>query len=207
MTDPAMEGARRRTGEHGARVGGRSERVVREVLQAALAVLAEVGFSALRVEDVAARAGVNKTTIYRRWASKGELVSAALRCRSLGEEEVPDTGELRADLVELLLRHVAGFSTPEGRAIARMMIAEMDQPEVAALTRELRAERLRVWSEVVERGIARGEIPAGSDVRLVVEMIVGTVFTKLRVREPVDEPYLAKVVDLVLAGANARGRW
>src|SRR5689334_5086908 len=89
----------RRTGRHHARVGGRSERVVRDVLTAAVAELARVGYVALRVEDVAAGAGVNKTTVYRRWPTKAALVTAALR--TTDEPELPETGALRQDLFEL----------------------------------------------------------------------------------------------------------
>jgi AcrR family transcriptional regulator len=205
MTAADTEGGRRRTGEHGARVGGRSERVVREVLVAVVSELARVGYAALRVEDVAAHAGVNKTTIYRRWATKAELVSAALQCRALGEEELPDTGSLRADLLALITHQVELVSTPEGQAMTRMMLAEMEQPEVAALAGELRAHRVALWQVVLERGMARGEIPAGSDVTLMVEMIMGTVFTKLRLRQPVAPAYMGRVVDLVLLGARHGG--
>jgi AcrR family transcriptional regulator len=179
--------------------------VVREVLQAAVMELARVGYAALRVEDVAAQAGVNKTTVYRRWSTKAELVSAALRSRAIAEEELPDTGSLREDLVAMIAHHVELVCTPEGQAVTRMMLAEMDQPEVAALTRELRAEKLALWGVLMERGIARGEIPAGSDVTLLVEMITGTIFTKLRQRSLVDAAYVGKVVDLVLVGARHGG--
>ena len=94
----AADGLARRT--VGARTGGRSERVVRDVLRATIDELARSGYAALRVDDVAARAGVNKTTVYRRWPTKTDLVAAAIRASAGQHEPVPDTGSARRDLVE-----------------------------------------------------------------------------------------------------------
>ncbi|HEX6244732.1 MAG TPA: helix-turn-helix domain-containing protein, partial [Polyangiales bacterium] len=92
-------GPSRRT--EGVRIQGRSARVVEAVLQATAEELGRVGFLALRIDDVAERSGVNKTTIYRRWATKEELVAAMLERMTLSHE-VPDTGSLRGDLNALL---------------------------------------------------------------------------------------------------------
>lgn len=196
---------RRLTGQHAARVGGRSERVVRDVLAATMAELARVGYAALRVEDVAAGAGVNKTTVYRRWPVKSDLVAAALRSASASALAAPDTGSLRSDLLELLRRHVALFATAQGRLIGRMMMVELDHPDVAALVRTLREEKLAPWLDAIERAKARGEIPRGSEATLMVDMILGTTFAKIRRDDPVDDAFLRAVVDLVVLGAEHGG--
>ena len=85
----------------GLRVQGRSARVVDAVLKAVAEQLGLVGYAALRIEDVAARSGVNKTTIYRRWPNKHELVHAVLT-ESSYRMEVPDTGALRSDVHQML---------------------------------------------------------------------------------------------------------
>ncbi|MGK3987202.1 TetR/AcrR family transcriptional regulator [Sorangium sp. So ce136] len=204
--EPVPEAERRRTGARGARRGGRSERVVREVLHAAAAEIARAGYAALRVEDVAARAGVNKTTIYRRWPTKAELVRATLRSVGDDRHAPPDTGAVRLDLLELVRRFVAVASTPEGQGISRMLLAELHVPEVDALVRTLRDERLAPWREVLARGIARGELPPGTDVDLLVEMIRATVTNRLfRLHAPVDEGVLESIVDVVVLGAKGGG--
>lgn len=204
--EPVPTVGRRRTGVHGARHGGRSERVVRAVMHAAAAEIARAGYAALRVEDVAARAGVNKTTIYRRWPTKAELVKATLRSFADGSQAPPDTGALRLDLLELVRRFVAVASTPEGQGIYRMLLAELHVPEVEALARALREERLAPWREVLERGVARGELPPGTDLDLLVEMIRGVVTNRLfRLRAPVDAGVLESIVDVVVLGAKAGG--
>lgn len=190
----------RRTGLQ--RLGGRSERVVREVIRATLAELGRVGYAALRIDDVAAQAGVNKTTVYRRWATKADLVTATLLAMSTSGEELPDTGSMRDDMLMLIKRSVARISTCEGEAVYRMIGLEMDHPEVASITRALRAEMHAPWLSLFKRAIERGELPRGSDARLIVEMLSATVYSKkLKLREPVGDDYLAAVIDLILRGA------
>jgi len=194
----------RRTGQF--RLGGRSERVVRDVTRATLAELARVGYEALRVEDVAVEAGVNKTTVYRRWPNKADLVADVLRTLKGEPDELPDLGSVGADLVALLRASVASASTCEGRSIHRMIALEMDHPEVLSIANALRAEYQAPWLAVIERAIGRGELPEGSDPVLLVEMVMGTVFNKLlRKREPVDDAFLCAVVNMVVLGARSGG--
>lgn len=189
-----------------ARLGGRSERVVRSVLEAAVAELGRVGYAALRIDDVAAGAGVNKTTVYRRWPTKPELVVAALRSIAGAQPETPDTGALDRDLAILMRSLVAKVCRTEGRSFTRILLLEQDQPEVAEIVRTLKAEHRAPWVEVVARAIARGEIPAGSDRRLIVDTLIGAAHSRLtRVREPVQEGELLAMIDLVVAGAKAGG--
>ncbi len=197
---PPPTSAPRRTGQ--LRLGGRSERVVRDVTRATAAELARVGYEALRVDDVATQAGVNKTTIYRRWPNKADLVAAALRAIKGETDELPDQGSVRADLLDLLRSSVARASTCEGQSIQRMITLEMDHPEVASIARTLRDEYTAPWFAVIERAITRGELPEGSSPALLVDMIMGTVFNKLlRKREPVTDEFLAAVVNMVVLGA------
>src|SRR5258706_10640063 len=98
----------------GERVGGRSERVVADVLHAASAELARVGYDAFRIEDVATAAGVNKTTVYRRWPTKAELVEATLRVIALRKGEDPQTGTVEGDLFALLKRFTTWHKSAEG---------------------------------------------------------------------------------------------
>ncbi|APR82369.1 Transcriptional regulator, TetR family protein [Minicystis rosea] len=178
---------------------------MRDVIDATVRELARVGYAALRMEDVAAVAGVNKTTVYRRWATKSDLVTAALTARALPDFEMPDTGALRTDLLALLRPFVARVSKPEGRALARMMLMEMDHPDVAALSRGFREKRLTLWVDIVHRAVKRGELPAGSEPRLLVDILMGTVMTRVRCNEKVDDDYLHAVIELVVLGAQHGG--
>ncbi len=204
--DDEAQQRKRRTGEHAARVGGRSERVVRDVLGAAAKELARAGYAALRMDDVAAAAGVNKTTIYRRWPTKPDLVRATIKSLNEGTRVAPDLGSIRADLLAMISELLVRMENPEKRCIARMITAEMDQPEVRELVRTLREEHFIPWKTVIARSIERGELPARSDARLIVDVILGTVMGGVvRFQEHHDPGYFAAIVELVVAGAKHGG--
>ena len=196
-----LEPGTRRTG--GIHTRGRAARVITEVLRATAEELGRVGYAALRIEDVAVRSGVNKTTIYRRWPTKGELVGATLR-RIAGDQAAPDTGTLRGDLLEHIRRLVAWATSPTGRGVMRMMQAESADLEVEAIARAIRKENYERRMAPIQRGILRGELPVGTNAELVVELIYSPIITRILVtHEPLTEAYAAAIVDVVLAGARA----
>jgi len=190
----------------GVRVGGRSARVVKAVLDATLAELARVGYAALRMDDVASAADVNKTTVYRRWPTKAALVAAAIDAVSGRRDPLPDTGDLRADLALEVRRTVRFVQTAEGRAILRLVTTERSDPEVDALARELREKVAQRRSELVTRAQSRGELPASADARLVLDAIFAPVLSRVvRFDEDVDNRTIARIVDLVVTGAEHGG--
>jgi AcrR family transcriptional regulator len=177
--------------------------VVDAVLQATAEQLGVVGYTALRIEDVADRSGVNKTTIYRRWPSKSELVHAMLT--SIGYAvEVPDTGNLRTDLLVLLKGVVASMESPIGRGLTRIVQAERAHPEVAALVRRLRKENSEARRVIFEGAIARGEIPKGSDTSLLIELTMAPLISRVvHVGVEADARFLEGLADVIVAGAKA----
>ncbi|MBX3227351.1 MAG: TetR/AcrR family transcriptional regulator [Labilithrix sp.] len=189
------------------RTGGRSERVVAAVLGAAVAELAEVGYGAFRLEDVAARAGVAKTTVYRRWPAKIDLVEAALRSVvRLRDEDIPDTGTARGDVLALLDRSVRLMGTSSGRAVARVMTTEGGDEDFQRLAKRIRDESRAYRARVIERAVARGELPASTDAYLVLDCIFAPVMSRiLKFGESVDKKTRERLVDLVLTGAEHGG--
>ena len=153
-------------------LGGRSERVVQQVLVATVAELAESGYRAFRMDVVSAAAAVNKTTIYRRWPGKKQLVAAAVDWmrRFVHDVPLPDTGALERDLVDALRRKVSFKDRVEGRAWARLL-AEKHDPEVSAVIGDAVKERSGEWYGMVTRAVARGELPDGTDPRLLLGML------------------------------------
>jgi len=189
----------RRTG--GVRTGGRSARVVDAVFAATRTELGRVGYVALRIDDVASISGVNKTTIYRRWKTKDELIADALSSDHL-DLPVPDTGDIRRDLFQMLVDDVEHFLTPDRVGLMRIFYSERTNPEVDALGRKLRDEHRRPRIARVVRAIETGELPNGMDPVLMIDVLLGTVYGKIaRLGEPVSNAYLAALVDLVLDGA------
>jgi AcrR family transcriptional regulator len=138
--------------------------------EAALAVLAEVGYDRLTMDAVAARAGAAKTTIYRRWRDKAELVVDALNSLK-GVPEVPDTGSLRQDLRAL----AEAVTSAEGQFGAQMTTGMVNAVARDAGLRgvfreKFLAPRMAGFRSVFERAVARGEMPAGHDLDLLAQL-------------------------------------
>jgi AcrR family transcriptional regulator len=188
------------------RPGGRTARVRAAAIAATLAELADVGYSALSLESVAKRAGVGKTTLYRRWGAREELVLEAMLERAGERISVPDTGSLREDLLELARTAAANAATPEVAAMARAVAAESPyDPRLAAASRRFWAERLALDAAIIERAIERGEIESGTDPVRVVESVLGPIHLRLLLTgEVVDRRFLEGIVDTVLEGIAPR---
>ena len=177
------------------RPGGRSARTRAAVLAATADLLAEVGYGELTFEAVARRAGVHKTTIYRRWPTKPDLVADAARERSEQLVAVPDTGSLRGDLTALGRAVAANIGSDVGSPMTKTLVAaKATSPSVAEATHAFWAERLRLTGEIVTRAIAREELPVGVDTNLVIEALVGPLYVRLLLT---GEPLEADVADQV----------
>lgn len=187
-------------------LGGRSEQVVRRVLDAAIVELAHSGYAGFRMDEVVAMAGVNKTTIYRRWPNRAALITAVVERlrRPLQSKPLPDTGELERDLVEAFTRRFNVGRKIEGRAWVRLL-DERYTPEVEAIIGEAVGERGGEWQAMVTRAIDRGEIPAGTDPQLLLHVVRAIVDA-----HRLDKSWLSLAVRTVIAGARAgtleRGR-
>jgi AcrR family transcriptional regulator len=186
----------------------RGDAFVRTVLDVTLSQLAEVGFEPLTIPDVAERAGVNKTSIYRRWPSKADLVRDALAIAMNHVDDPPNTGELRGDLIALA-RTVAAFTQSRvGTALIRIMLAEGGNPEVRALANTAYSEagKQGPWI-VIKRATERGELSGDVDVdpSLMLFTIAGAIMHRVFVEhKSASEKFLKQVVDLVLYGAAAK---
>jgi AcrR family transcriptional regulator len=191
-------------------LGGRSEQVVRRVLDAALVELARSGYTGFRMDEVACRAAVNKTTIYRRWPDRAALITALVdRMRTpLRQSPLPDTGQLESDLLEAFMRRFTVGRKVEGRAWARLL-DERYRPDVEAIIGDVVAERRAEWRSMVTRSIDRGELPPGTDAQLLLDLVRALVDSRSSsVR--LDTTWLTLAVRTVIAGARAgtlvRGR-
>lgn len=186
----------------------RGDAFVRVVLETTLAQLAEVGFERLSIPAIAELAGVNKTSVYRRWPSKSELVHDALAVAMRHVDAAPDTGELRGDLLALA-RTVAEFvQSPVGAGILRVLLAEGASPEVRALaSAAYRDADQRIPRAAITRAVARGELAESVDPRVLLFTIAGAIVHRVFIeRGRATQPFLEQVVDLVLYGATRAKR-
>jgi AcrR family transcriptional regulator len=173
------------------------------VLAAALVELARSGSAGFRMEAVATRAAVNKTTVYRRWPARAALVAALVeRMRApLRESPLPDTGRLETDLIEAFARRAAYGRNVAGRAWARLL-DERRSPEVEAIIGDAVNERGAEWRSMVTRAIERGELPRATDTQLLFEL-VRVIVDSRGASGRLDARWLAIAVRTVLAGARA----
>jgi AcrR family transcriptional regulator len=196
-----MNVTRSRVGD--ARPGGRTARTRAAVLDATLELLAEAGYGELSIERVADRAGVHKTTVYRRWPTKVDLVAAATRERSRVHVPVPDSGNLAGDL-RALARSVAATLRSSRVMTANLVAATATSADLAVETRAFWVERLELTRVIVDRAIARGEVADSCDPHVIIETLVGPLYLRLLLTgEPIGDRVADEIADLVAAGATA----
>ncbi|MGW9121889.1 TetR/AcrR family transcriptional regulator [Streptomyces sp. NPDC055663] len=146
------------------RPGGRTARIRAQVLDAALAELAEHGYDGLTTDAVAARAGVHRTTVYRRWGDVGGLLADVLDAASDDDWQPPDTGSLEGDLTALNEEIQAGMSA-QPPVMAALIAASFRSEKAAEAQQRLWEDRYARCEIVVGRAVRRGELPPRTDAR------------------------------------------
>lgn len=188
------------------RPGGRSARVHRAVLDAARGALDDSGMAALSVADVAARAGVHETSIYRRWGTRENLVISALLDEADERLPIPDTGSLRNDLLAYAASLVVYLSSPAGIALDRALASAGDDPVTRQMRKHYWTSRYACAGRIVTHAIEREELPETADSRFVLEMLVGPLhFKVVMTREPLTLDYARHLVDTLLVGLISTG--
>jgi AcrR family transcriptional regulator len=186
----------------------RSQEADRAILTATAELLADRGLSAMSIEEVAARAGVGKTTIYRRWPSKGLLALDAF-VTSFREAQPPnDTGTLRGDLLAALHGWVRAVTqTPMGPMLTSLIAEAQHDPELRGAWRDRVLEPLRVQHRIMlDRAVERGEIPASVDRDVVLDLFFGAAEHRLLLGHlPMTDAFIGKVVDVILDGIRPAG--
>jgi len=170
------------------------------ILAAAIEELRQLGYDAMTMDGVAARASASKATIYRRWANKAELLKAALD--TLDAEHatsIPDTGALRSDLVAVMEALREKASAPYVEMMSELVAAARRDEALAALLRHhLKNEELSPFQEVLRRAVRRRDLPRSTDTRLVHDVAEAMIMRQLQAGLPFDDEFVARVVDRLL---------
>jgi AcrR family transcriptional regulator len=181
-----------------------------EILDAALDVLAEEGYDGMTIDMVAARAKAGKATLYRRWASKGELVVDAVACmkkNDLALDRLPDTGTLRGDLVGMIKPRSIEDGEKKLQIMAGLVSVLSRSPELAdAINRAIIEPRAEANRILLRRAVDRGEISADCDIDAV--SLVSPSMAAYRVlvlQKPVDRAFLMSLIDGVVLPAVGLG--
>lgn len=185
------------------RPGGRSARVRAAVLEGAVLELGEFGWRSLSVDRIAARSGVHKTTIYRRWGSADRVVLDALLDRGSEGFPIPDTGDLGEDLVCLGRSVASGITDPIGRALAAAIIDEPDSPTISRLADAFWSQQFEEARVIVDRAIKRGDVASSVDGGQIVESIAARVWFRVMMRRgEVTDIWLEEIVGSTVEGLS-----
>jgi len=169
------------------------------VLGAALEMLCRGGYAGLTLDALADRAGLAKTTILRRWPSKAAVAAAAVQRLALQTVDVPQTGTLHGDLHALLTGAVDAFSRGAGSFVPRLMRESGHHPEIAELLRTVIHTRRGAYRRVLARAIARRELDPDVDQDLIIDLLVGPVWTRLLItHDPITETLVDEIVDSII---------
>ncbi len=196
-------------GGHPARRPTRSQRTEAAILSATRELLAKGGVRELTVEGVAARSGVAKTTIYRRWRSKDELALAVLIDMVQTVVAVPALADTRSELVALVQGAVRVLGKTLMGSVMQGLVSELatDSELARAFRESVVALRLREVERLLQRGIDRGELRPDIDIGLTHEMLFGAVYYRLFLSgEPLDRKLAERIVDALLPGLRKPAR-
>jgi AcrR family transcriptional regulator len=199
-SSPALSGPARSAPARGGRP--RSERAHQAILTAARQLLMEEGFAAMRLEKVAARAGVGKATIYRRWGSKEELAQELLTQLAAPHIAVADSGNTRDELLAAVTNPMRAVSETDFGPVIRALLSQiasnpsLGDPFRATVVEARRAEITRL----IERGIARGDLRTDADAEVATELLVGPVYFRLMFGGVLNLDFAERVVDSVMRG-------
>jgi AcrR family transcriptional regulator len=176
---------------------GRTARASEAILSATLDELADAGYAALTLDRVAARAQVHRATVYRRWASKDALVTDAVIAAAARDVPQPDTGSLHGDLRELTHAIVANLTSPVSQALLRTLVSESGRtPGIEAVATAFWERRFALATEIIRRGIERGELSQETDPEFLIETLIAPLFLRALVTlQPLTTDYADKVIN------------
>jgi AcrR family transcriptional regulator len=187
----------------------RRPEVTESIRTAVIEELASIGYGQLSIESVARRAKVGKTTIYRRWPSKQDMVVAVISEIAWTHVDAPDTGSLRGDVEEFLTDLASALDNPVVRSVATDLLAEAhrDSPLTANLIEQIRDPRRARAAKIVRRAMNRGEVSDQADVGLALDLLAGPLlFRSLVLVEPYGNAYKTDLAKSIVAGLEALGR-
>ncbi|MGO8809070.1 MAG: TetR/AcrR family transcriptional regulator [Candidatus Sulfotelmatobacter sp.] len=198
-----------RNGTSGKRPPGRprSEESRQSILRSTLKLLQQGGgFPELSIEAIAADANVGKTTVYRWWPTKAALVADAFFTSAEEELQFPNTGSVQSDMSLQMRRVIRIFRSERGKVVAALLAGGQSDPELLEAFRErfLWPKRKQAY-QTLQRGIDRGELPADSDLDLILDSLYGPIYMRFLIRhDRLDEGFVDELCALVLEGLKRR---
>ena len=186
----------------------RSDRVNRAILDTARQLLIRDGYTRLRLEHVAAQAGVGKATIYRRWPSKEALAQALLADLAAPHIAIEESGDTREEMLAAVMNPLLAVTESEFGPVIRALLSQiatnpaLGDPFRATVVQARRTEIARM----IARGVERGDLCPDADAEIATELLVGPVYFRLMFGGELDRSFAERIVDNVLSGYTAAGR-
>src|ERR1700678_1121928 len=181
----------------------RSEETRHSILRSTLKLLKQQGgFAELSIEAIAADANVGKTTVYRWWPTKAALVADAFSASAADELQFPNTGSVQADMSLQMRNLIRVFRSDRGKVVAALLAGGQSDPELIEAFRErfLWPRRKQAY-RTLQRGIDRGEIPAGTDLDVLLDSLYGPIYMRFLIRHyKLEESFADDICGLILRG-------
>lgn len=180
-------------------VDPRIERTRVVVMQTAIDIVAERGFAGASIDAIAQRSGVARSTIYRHWSQKEDLLLEAMGS-AVGDVAALTVGDLRKDLIAITT-HLAGLlaTEPMGSLVASIILESRREPALDDLRRRLIAQRQRVAHRMIGEAVDRGELGSAVDAdAMAVDLAAPIFFRSLVLHAPIDGDWIEDHVDRVL---------
>ncbi|HEX7491148.1 MAG TPA: TetR/AcrR family transcriptional regulator [Candidatus Limnocylindrales bacterium] len=187
---------------HVSRGRPRSDRVHRAILDAARELLIRDGYTRLRLEHVAAAAGVGKATIYRRWPTKEDLAQALVQDLAAPHLSIEDVGDTEAEMLAAVMNPIRAMNETNFGPVIRALLSQIaGNPKLGDPFRETVVQtRRKEVAKMIERGIARGDICPDANADIATELLVGPVYFRLVFGGDLNEEFAHEIVDNVMRG-------
>jgi AcrR family transcriptional regulator len=197
----------RKPGKRPAEPKRRGEPVVRKVMDVTLEQLALVGYERLSIPEIATHAGINKTSVYKRWPTKADLIKDALGGAMGHTNEAPDTGSFRTDFLALTSIAVSFAESPLGMSVIRVLFSEGFNADVRNIAISMLREQGKMGHLIVfKRAIERGELSKDADFQTALSTVAGAILQRIFIEQArVTNAFLERLVDLVLFGMHRGG--
>jgi len=191
---------------HGARGRPRSDKVHRAILDTARELLIRDGYTRLRLEHIAAAAGVGKATIYRRWPTKEDLAQALVQDLAAPHLAIEDVGDTRLEMLAAVMNPLRAITETNFGPVIKALISQIaGNPKLGDPFRETVVKRRREEiAKVIARGIERGDLRPDLDADVATELLVGPIYFRLIFGGELDEAFANKIVDNVFLGYGER---
>jgi len=175
------------------------------ILEQLLALLATHGYARLTLDELAARSGVAKTTILRRWPSKAAVAAAGIERLALRSADVPNSGTLRDDVHTLLQGAVDTFARGRGKFLPSLLREAGHHPEITTLLNTVLHTRRQAYRKVLALAIARGELSPSADQELLIDLLMGPLWLRLLLtHDPITPEYVHSNVEAALIAFDVK---